>query len=125
VKMAGVASGAAGSFRVISAAPKGSTKRSWECTFESRQYALLVFSKRCSEAGWRPSMGSVGDCFDNAMRESFYATLECELLNRRSWRQLNERPTRHPDRALGDSASGRASPAERVQPPCSSYASLA
>ncbi|MDQ3773724.1 MAG: integrase core domain-containing protein, partial [Pseudomonadota bacterium] len=30
----------------------------------------------------RPSMGSVGDCFDNAMCESFFATLECELLDR-------------------------------------------
>jgi len=30
----------------------------------------------------RPSMGSVGDCFDNAMCESIFATLECELLNR-------------------------------------------
>ena len=30
----------------------------------------------------RPSMGSVGDCFDNAMCESFFATLECELLER-------------------------------------------
>jgi putative transposase len=29
-----------------------------------------------------PSMGSVGDCFDNAMCESFFATLECELLAR-------------------------------------------
>ena len=33
----------------------------------------------------RPSMGSVGDCFDNAMAESFFATLECELLERRSF----------------------------------------
>ncbi len=46
------------------------------------QYTSLAFGKRCSEAGIRPSMGSVGDCFDNAMCESFFATLECELLNR-------------------------------------------
>lgn len=31
----------------------------------------------------RPSMGSVGDAYDNAMCESFFATLECELLDRR------------------------------------------
>ena len=31
----------------------------------------------------RPSMGSVGDCYDNAMCESFFATLECELLDRK------------------------------------------
>jgi transposase InsO family protein len=34
----------------------------------------------------RPSMGSVGDCFDNAMCESFFATLECELLDRRHFK---------------------------------------
>ena len=38
----------------------------------------------------RPSMGSVGDCFDNAMCESFFATLECELLNRRSFKTQAE-----------------------------------
>jgi putative transposase len=41
-----------------------------------------AFGARCKEAGIRPSMGSVGDCFDNAMCESFFATLECELLER-------------------------------------------
>jgi putative transposase len=46
------------------------------------QYTSLAFGARCREAGIRPSMGSVGDCFDNAMCESFFATLECELLDR-------------------------------------------
>jgi putative transposase len=49
------------------------------------QYTSFRFGKRCQEAGVRPSMGSVGDCFDNAMAESFFATLECELLDRRSF----------------------------------------
>lgn len=44
------------------------------------QYTSLAFGSRCREAGVRPSMGSIGDCFDNAMCESFFATLECELL---------------------------------------------
>jgi len=44
------------------------------------QYTSIAFGKRCGEAGVRPSMGSVGDCYDNAMCESFNATLECELL---------------------------------------------
>ena len=35
-------------------------------------------------------MGSVGDCYDNAMRERFFATLECELLNRRIFRTAEE-----------------------------------
>ena len=38
--------------------------------------------RRCRDAGVRPSMGSVGDAYDNAMCESFFATLECELLAR-------------------------------------------
>ena len=44
------------------------------------QYTSIAFGKRCEKAGIRPSMGSVGDCYDNAMCESFNATLECELL---------------------------------------------
>jgi putative transposase len=44
------------------------------------QYTSIAFSNRCKEAGIRPSMGSVGDCYDNAMCESFNAILECELL---------------------------------------------
>jgi len=47
------------------------------------QYTSIAFGSRCREAGVRPSMGSRGDCFDNAMCESFFATLECELLDRR------------------------------------------
>lgn len=50
---------------------------------QGAQYTSLAFGKRCREAGVRPSMGSVGDAYDNAMAESFFATLECELLNRR------------------------------------------
>jgi len=46
------------------------------------QYTALEFGRRCREANVRPSMGSVGDCYDNAMCESFFATLECELLDR-------------------------------------------
>jgi putative transposase len=46
------------------------------------QYTSIAFGSRCRQAGVRPSMGSRGDCFDNAMCESFFATLECELLAR-------------------------------------------
>ena len=49
------------------------------------QYTSLAFGSRCKEAGVRPSMGSVGDAYDNAMAESFFSTLECELLSRRSF----------------------------------------
>jgi putative transposase len=49
---------------------------------QGTQYTSVAFGNRCSEMGVRPSMGSVGDCFDNAMAESFFASLECELLAR-------------------------------------------
>ena len=53
---------------------------------QGTQYTSIAFGMRCRESGVRPSMGSVGDCFDNAMCESFFATLECELLDRRHFR---------------------------------------
>jgi len=46
------------------------------------QYTSIAFGLRCRQARVKPSMGSVGDCYDNAMAESFFATLECELLYR-------------------------------------------
>jgi putative transposase len=54
------------------------------------QYTSIEFGKRCREAGVRPSMGSVGDAYDNAMAESFFATLECELLDRRRFKNQAE-----------------------------------
>jgi len=54
------------------------------------QYTSVAFGKHCTEAGIRPSMGSVGDCYDNAMCESFNATLECELLDRRRFKSPRE-----------------------------------
>jgi putative transposase len=49
------------------------------------QYTSLTFSRRCQETGIMPSMGSVGDAYDNALAESFYATLEAELLMRHTF----------------------------------------
>lgn len=53
---------------------------------QGSQYTSLAFGNRCQEAGILPSMGSTGDCFDNALCESFFATLECELLERSTFR---------------------------------------
>jgi len=47
---------------------------------QGTQYTSLDFGRRCRRAGIDLSMGSVGDCFDNAMAESFFASLETELL---------------------------------------------
>ena len=49
------------------------------------QYTSFAFGRRCALMGVRPSMGSVGDAYDNAMCESFFATLECELLDRETF----------------------------------------
>jgi putative transposase len=57
---------------------------------QGSQYASIEFGHRCREAGVRPSMGSVGDAYDNAMCESFFATLECELLDRRRFKTQAE-----------------------------------
>jgi putative transposase len=54
------------------------------------QYTSLEFGLRCRAAGVRPSMGSVGDCYDNALCESFFATLECELIDRRRFASTPE-----------------------------------
>jgi hypothetical protein len=45
----------------------------------------VVFGERCAQAGVTVSMGSVGDCYDNAVCEALHATLKRELVNRRSW----------------------------------------
>jgi putative transposase len=49
------------------------------------QYTALLFSERCEQAGIEISMGSIGDCFDNAVCEAFHASLKRELINRQPW----------------------------------------
>jgi len=53
---------------------------------QGSQYTSVAFGSRCRELGVRPSMGSVGDAYDNALCESFFATLECELIDRSVFR---------------------------------------
>ena len=67
---------------------------------QGSQYTSIAFGLRCQEAGIRPSMGirrirakPVGDCYDNAMCESFFATLECELIDRSTFRTQAEART--------------------------------
>lgn len=54
------------------------------------QYTSFAFGLRCRELGVRPSMGSIGDAYDNAMCESFFATVECELIDRRRFQSQTE-----------------------------------
>ena len=58
------------------------------------QYTSYVFGQRCQEAGIVPSMGTVGDAFDNALAESFFATLECELIDRQEFVTREEARTK-------------------------------
>jgi len=57
---------------------------------QGSQYTSIAFGQRCAKLGVRPSMGSVGDAYDNAMAESFFASLECELIDRRNFQNKTE-----------------------------------
>jgi putative transposase len=60
---------------------------------QGSQYVALIFGQRLRKAGIAQSMGSKGDCYDNAVCESFHATLEKELLRRRSLHTKQEAHT--------------------------------
>lgn len=50
------------------------------------QYVSLAFGLRCKKADMRPSIGLVDDAYDDTMCESFFATIECALLDRRKFK---------------------------------------
>ncbi|GAB2761818.1 hypothetical protein GCM10027020_12640 [Nocardioides salsibiostraticola] len=52
---------------------------------EFATYTSWVFGHRLRESGLLGLMGSIGDCFDNSVAESFFATLQTELLDRSTW----------------------------------------
>jgi len=52
---------------------------------QGSQYVSLAFGQQARDAGIAVSMGSRGDCYDNAVAESFFATLKKELVLRQSW----------------------------------------
>ena len=54
------------------------------------QYTSWAFGRRLREAGLRGSMGSVGDAYDTSMAESFFASLQTELLDRQRWKTRAE-----------------------------------
>jgi len=71
---------------VLEALDMAAEQRSPEKTIhhsdQGSQYTAIAFGERCKAEGVPPSMASRGDCYDNAMWESFFATLECELIER-------------------------------------------
>jgi putative transposase len=52
------------------------------------QYTSWAFGQRLRSAGLLGSMGSIGDCFDNALAESFFSSMQIELLDRHRWSTL-------------------------------------
>jgi putative transposase len=54
------------------------------------QFTSWTFGKRLADAGIVPSMGSVGDCYDNSLVESFWGTMQLELLDSRTWKTRAE-----------------------------------
>ncbi len=57
---------------------------------QGRSCTANDFGQRCRAEGVRPSMGSQGDCYENAICESFFATLECELIERDTFATCSE-----------------------------------
>jgi putative transposase len=53
---------------------------------QGTQFTSWAFTRRAIDSGLVPSMGSIGDCFDNAMIEAFWSRMQVELLNRTRWR---------------------------------------
>jgi putative transposase len=54
------------------------------------QYTSWAFGQRLRAAGLLASMGTIGDCYDNAMMESFWGTLQLEVLDTKTWNTRDE-----------------------------------
>lgn len=61
---------------------------------QGTQFTSWAFTQRAIDSGLLPSMGSVGDCFDNAMIESFWSRMQVELLDRKRWHSVSNWRTR-------------------------------
>ena len=58
-------------------------------TFESAQYVSIKYTERLAEAGLEPSVGSVGDSYDNALAETINGLYKAEVIHRRGpWRSM-------------------------------------
>jgi putative transposase len=69
---------------------QGREERTVMHTDHGSQYTSWAFGRRLRAAGILGSMGSIGDAYDNAMAESFFGTLQLELLDRRQWQTRAE-----------------------------------
>jgi putative transposase len=62
----------------------------WFERSDINEFTAWAFGRRLEAAGILPSMGTVGDCCDNSMMESFWGTMQLELLDRRIWQTRSE-----------------------------------
>ena len=53
---------------------------------QGTQFTSWALTRRAIDSGLLPSMGSIGDCYDNAMIESFWSRMQVELLDRKRWK---------------------------------------
>ena len=86
---------------------------------QGSQYTAVLFTGRCEQAGITPSTGSRGDCFDNAVCESFHASLKKELIYRHGWPTRAEAlvpPSSSTSRA-GSTPAGGTPPSATSHPP--------
>lgn len=60
---------------------------------QGTQFTSWAFTQRAIDSGLLPSMGSIGDCFDNAVVESFWSRMQVELLDTRRWKTRIELAT--------------------------------
>jgi transposase InsO family protein len=83
----------------------------WSITpTRAAQYTSLAFGRRLRDSGIVASMGSVGDCYDNAVTESFFATLECEVLDRSRFATRTQARTAVFDYLEGSTTGSAATP---------------
>jgi putative transposase len=88
---------------------------------QGNQFVSLAFGQQARAAGIAQSMGSRGDCFDNAVAESFFATLKKELIHGRSWPSKAELRTARPSSAPRSSTTSRSSSTAAVGTPRSGF----
>jgi putative transposase len=66
--------------------PHATNRRGHPYCDQGVQFASWAFTQRAKDSGLVPSMGSVGDCYDNSMMEAFWSRMQVELLDRRRWK---------------------------------------
>ncbi|MGS2620128.1 transposase, partial [Micromonospora sp. LZ34] len=64
--------------------------RPWSIPITAAQYTSWAFGQRLRSAGLLGSMGSIGDCYDNSLVESFFCSMQLELLDRQPWATRQE-----------------------------------